>query len=246
MPAERRGRHRQRRVLECENLRTPDFEDMSPIIGPARPLRLAELLATRLCHDFSGPLGTLMGSLEMLTEEPDSAAEALTLATDVANSLTGRLRLLRAAWAGATGPLAPAALCAMAAHLQTRRARLDFTLLETTAEFSASAARVTLNVLMLAAESLGGNGVVHLSGDPSREMLVTLEGPRAAWPAGFAGHLAQDALAWQAFHTESGLEASRLLQGPLTALIARGCGVRLSLLLGGRGDAPPPLLIQPG
>ena len=33
-------------------------------------LHLAELLAVRLCHDLSGPLGTLMGALELLAEDP--------------------------------------------------------------------------------------------------------------------------------------------------------------------------------
>ena len=44
------------------------------------PLRLAEMLAIRLCHDLSSPLGTLMGALELASEDVESSAEALRLA----------------------------------------------------------------------------------------------------------------------------------------------------------------------
>ena len=187
-----------------------------------------------------------MGSLEMLAEEPESAEEAMTLAADVAVGLAARLQLLRAAWAGATGPLGIAEFCNLASGLQTRRSRLDFVMLDTEGQLSAAAARVALNVLMLASDCLGGSGVVHVGGNAQREVLVRIDGPRAAWPAGLAGYLAQDALAWQAVGRNTGIEASHGLQAPLTALIARSCNIRLSLLMAGARDVPPPLLIQLG
>jgi histidine phosphotransferase ChpT len=209
-------------------------------------LRLAELLATRLCHDLSGPLGTLMGSLEMLAEDPESAEEALTLAGEVAAILGGRLRLLRAAWAGGTPALGVAEFRAMAEGLKTRRLLLDFDGLDAAGQFSPPAARVALNLLMLAADCLPVGGTVSISGDPRRDLVVTIDGPRAAWPAGFAGFLHDDARAWVALRESEGVEASRRLQAPLTALIARSCGVRLSLLMAAAAEAAPPLLMQMG
>ena len=44
---------------------------------------------------------------------------------------------------------------------------------------------MVLNLLLLAAESLPGGGIVALSGSPGKHVLVTIAGPRAAWPAGF-------------------------------------------------------------
>ncbi len=213
---------------------------------PKDQLRLAELLATRLCHDLSGPLGTLMGSLEMLAEEPESAEEALTLAGDVSTVLGNRLRLLRAAWAGGTPALDVASFRDMAGGLTTRRLRLDLDGIDTAGQFTPTGARVALNVVMLAADCLAGGGVVRVSGDPRRDLLVVIEGARAAWPAGFAGFLSDDSHAWLALRETEGVEASRGLQGPLTALIARSCGIRLSLLMAATAEAAPPLLVQLG
>ena len=49
---------------------------------------------------------------------------------------------------------------------------------------SPGAARVVLNLLLLASESLAGGGIVALSGSPADNILVTISGPHAAWPAG--------------------------------------------------------------
>ncbi len=53
------------------------------------PLRLAELLAIRLCHDLSGPLGTMMGALEMVADDPEMADEALPLAGEASSRSVG-------------------------------------------------------------------------------------------------------------------------------------------------------------
>ena len=41
--------------------------------GMSDSLRLAELLCARLCHDLSGPLGALIGILEIAREEQPEA-----------------------------------------------------------------------------------------------------------------------------------------------------------------------------
>jgi hypothetical protein len=91
-----------------------------------------------------------------------------------------------------------------------------------------------LNLLLLAGDALNGSGEVTLDGTGS-DLIVAIAGPRAAWPAGLASALTSEAAAWAA------LRDARSLQLPLTALLARALGLRLSLLMpaGPGGPAPP-------
>lgn len=206
-------------------------------------LRLAELLAMRLCHDLSGPLGTLMGSIDMVNEDPEVATEAL--ATEVSVSLAKRLRFLRAAWGGPTAALSTDELREIAQGLpQGRRVAVCFDNLSTAGAFPPAAARVMLNLLLLAAESLPGGGVVTVAGDPSRDVTVSIAGPRAAWPTRLAAFMVDEAAAWAALADE-GSETSRAMQGPLTALIARASGMRLGFLMAVRQESAPPLILSP-
>jgi histidine phosphotransferase ChpT len=202
---------------------------------------LAELLCSRICHDLSGLLGSLLGVLEIAREE-QADSETLALAETTAAELATRLKLLRAAWGPDGEALDLVTLGVFAASLSSaRHVQLDLGGLEPAATFSPPAAKLMLNVLLLAAESLPGGGVVALSGSPSAHILVTLAGPRAAWPAGLATCLADAAAA------RAALTNARGLQAPLTALIARRHGFRLSLLMpaGPAGDAAlSPLLVS--
>jgi histidine phosphotransferase ChpT len=216
-----------------------------PVTATSDAMRLAELLCARLCHDLSGLLGSLIGVLEIAREE-QADSETLLLAEETAVELGERLKLLRAAWGQDGEDLDLIRLQHFADGLTTsRRLRLDLGGMEPEAVFIAPKARVILNVLLLAAESLPGGGIVALSGSPDSHLVVTLAGPRAAWPAGFGACLLDETAAWAA-----ATAGARGLQGPLTALIAREHGVRLSLLMaagpGAEGDALPPLLISFG
>ncbi len=202
-------------------------------------LRLAELLAARLCHEVSGPAGTLAGAVEIARTEPDSATEALDIAAKAATGLAARLRLLRAAWAGGAEALNIAALRALCAGLP-RQVWADFAGLPAEQRFPAGPARVLLNVLLLAAESLPKGGVVTLGEAGPDTVLVVPHGQAAAWPPGLAAWMADPAPAWRAATSA----APRMLQGPLTALLAHGAGVRLSFALAADTEAAPPLLLR--
>lgn len=65
-------------------------------------LRVASLLASRLCHDLIGPLGAVDNGLELIAEEGSMAEEALALARRSAKRAAGRLRYFRYAF-GAAG-----------------------------------------------------------------------------------------------------------------------------------------------
>lgn len=211
--------------------------------GMSESLRLAELLCARLCHDLSGPLGALIGILELAREE-QAGSETLALGEDTASELAQRLKLLRAAWGQDGDELSVSALHGFAECLtSSRRVRLDLNGLAPGTVFPAASARLVLNLLLLAVESLPGGGIVALSGSAEDHVLVTISGPRATWPPGLAGYLMDEAAAWQAVTA-----SARGVQAPLTALLARSHGFRLSMLMPGGpvGDeaVSPPLLLS--
>lgn len=193
---------------------------------------LAELMCGRLCHDLSGPIGTLSGVMEMLAEGGATAAEARRVADEAAVAVRARLRLLRAAWTRDGGSMEAGAIRALAAGLRTgRRVRVELD--ELRGAFGGDMARMVLNLLLLGVESLAGNGVLRASGCERGGVAFALDGPRAAWPeALFAALQAPDA-AW----TEP--DGERRLQAALTAILVRAGSMRLEA----RG--PQTLLLAP-
>lgn len=206
-------------------------------------LRLAELLCARLCHDLAGPIGTLVGALELVREQQPDSEEA-ALAEEAAGDIVQRLKMLRAAWSETTEELDQPRLAALATGLlTTRKLRLVIGGLDRHVVFPPDAARIVLNLLLLGIESTPGGGTMTLSSAGRGNILLAIEGPRAGWPAGLAGWLSDDKVAWEAL-----LSGARTVQGPLTALLARGYGFRLSIMMpAGAGDeagACPPLLLD--
>jgi histidine phosphotransferase ChpT len=198
------------------------------------PLRLAELICARMSHDLGGAIGTLAGALE-LAEDPSVASEALALASQAAIELRQRLELQRATWGPTGGSLDLAAIRDLAEGLpQGRRFTVNFSHLPESAVFAPPFARVLLNLLLLAGDALNGTGEATLSGT-STDLVIAIAGARAAWPSGLASCLASEAGAWAA------LRDARSLQMPLTALLARALGLRLTMLMppGAGGPAPP-------
>lgn len=213
-------------------------EDAPP--GDARRdgMLLAELLVARLCHELSGPAGTLAGAVEIARIDPGSTAEALAIAADAATALTAHLQLRRAAWAGVGEALDAGGLRKLCAGLPDQVV-VDTDALPAGQSFAPEAAHVLLNVLLLAAESLPKGGVVILGGAGRKAASVALRGRNAGWPAGLAAWMADPASAWHAAASAT----PRQLQGPLTALLADRAGVRLCFDVTG-GEAVPPVLLH--
>jgi histidine phosphotransferase ChpT len=207
-------------------------------------LRLAELLCARLCHDLAGPLGALIGVLEIAREEePDSDSVAVAELTAV--ELGQRLKLLRAAWGQDAEGLDLETLQSLTTGLVagSRPVRLDLSGLAPGTTFPPPQARLVLNVVLLAAESLPGGGLIALAGSSDSYLLVTISGPRAAWPTGFAACLLGDTVALR-----DEFDNPRHIQAPLTALLARKLGCQLSILMPSgaedAGNQAPPLLLS--
>ncbi len=212
-------------------------------------LGFCETMATRLCHDMAGMLGTVMGALELARSDPDLAAEAWPVAQDGAQQLGQRLRLLRSAWGG-TGSSQGAEQASvgmrdivdLCAGLPSgRRVQVVLDELPLERQFTASAARLLLNLLLLGVESLHGAGVLTASGALTGDIMVTITGPRVAWPPGFAAMLADSAAAERQLAAPN---AHNHLQAPLTALLAHRAKIRVAMLLARQTEPAPPLLIS--
>lgn len=200
----------------------------------AEALRLAEAVATRLCHDLSGPIGSLNQALELAALELSCQGEAFALARQAAAELAHRIRLIRAAWGESDAPLALAGLRSLAKGL---RAELDLMDMPDGTVFGPPMARVLSNILLLANESLPQGGRIALSGSAT-DVFAVIEGPGANWPPGLPLCLTDEVAAMAA------IADPRTLQMPLTALFAHGLGLRLSLLLGGPKGVPAPLRLS--
>lgn len=182
-------------------------------------LRLAELLAARLCHELAGPLGALAGTLELAIEDADAAGFALAL--EQAAAAAARLRLLRAAWGLPGDTLDVAELRALlVGRPSAARVELDLDGLDSGTAYPPEVARLLLNVVLLATEGLPYGGTIVLAQQPPDQLVVQLRGDRAAWPSSFAAML--DGVA-------PGTAEMRDLQAALTTLMARDAGIALRL-----------------
>ncbi len=191
----------------------------TPSTGANDALRLAELLAARLCHELAGSIGALAGTLELAIEDADDAGFALAL--EQAAAAAAQLRLLRAAWGLPGEPLDVAGLRELLiGRPRAGRVHLDLDGLDSTTTYSPHAARLLLNVLLLATEGLPRGGTIVVGQPASDQLAVQLQGDRAAWPASFAAMLDD---------TATSAADMREVQATLTALMARDAGITLTL-----------------
>ncbi|MGH7155849.1 MAG: histidine phosphotransferase family protein [Acetobacteraceae bacterium] len=207
-----------------------------------KALRLSELVCSRLCHDISGLLSALEGTLQLLDDGAGIRYDALIASVEGAKELSRRVRLLREAWAQAE-PLDAARLDELASGLPgAHRMKLDMSMFPPDWSMTAPMGRMVLNVLLLASESLPRGGSVFLTPGPqTSDVIVRIDGPRARWPAGLVASLVDDTALWDA------LAAPQQLMPSLVALLSRDLGIRVTVLMpAGRAPrAAPPLLLSP-
>ncbi len=198
-------------------------------------LRVADALCARLCHDLSGPLGTLTGALDLAAEDAAYVSEALPLASESAQIMTHRLRLLRAAWGGDCGRLSSADLADLAAGLPSR-VQADVSQLGP-GPFDEALSRMLVNLMLLGAEGLPRGGLIRLIGET--DIILAVEGPGAGWPDALLTAMTDPA--------DVAMDDPRTVQAPLAVLLARASGLRLSLLMppGPMTQGVPPILLAP-
>jgi histidine phosphotransferase ChpT len=185
-----------------------------------RALALAECLAARLCHDVSGLVATIAGTLEMaLDDDMSGPTEASVLATQAASQLAARVRLYRAAWGG--GDMNEDAVTTLAEGLPNG-SRLRLTLAPDLADrLDAPGRRLLLCALLAATAGMPAGGGIAAEPAGAGFRLV-LDGRRAAWPEAVAAYGADLAACIDGAEPHG-------LAAPMMALIAAGLGWRLHI-----------------
>jgi histidine phosphotransferase ChpT len=209
---------------------------------PSLDTLFARTLCARLCHDLSGAVGGLCGTLD-LTQSADE--EMLALARETGVALRQRLRLYAAAWGGPTADHDAPSLAAMLLGAPASpRVRFDLEGLAPDALLPAVLVPIALNAALLATEAMPRGGTVVLSGS-AEAGLVVLPQPDpaphasarpAAWPAPLlallAGTPADEMLA----------AGPRGVVAPLLLALLADAGWGASFGFGG-GGGPLPLLL---
>lgn len=169
-------------------------------------IRVAELLCSRLCHDLVSPVGAVNNGVELIEEMgEDIRDEAIGLIAHSAAQAWRRLRLFRIAYgaAGADGLIGYGEIRQAAeAFLEGGKISLAWDSSMDQAEETAGSAKVLLNLIVLAQESLPYGGVIHIYADglpavaaSGRQAVV---GDEAL--AALAGSVAVDALSARNVH----------------------------------------------
>lgn len=162
-------------------------------------LQVAELLASRLCHDLVGPIGAVSNGLELMADEGFSMGDdALALATNSATQATDLLQFYRLAYGMAGNrqgsdlqPLRDLA----AGFLAHSKADLDWPLDKMPGDLPEAAGKVILNMIALAVEALPRGGTIGVgasAGADGVEIEVKAVGSDAALRDDTAAGLAED------------------------------------------------------
>lgn len=198
-------------------------------------LRIAELLASRLCHDLVSPVGAVNNGLELLEEEPDedTVADAASLASGSAKQASAMLQFYRLAYgyAGYRIESDGGMLHRLAAdYLRSQKTDLLWANPALDAALPEGTGKLLLNVIALGLETLPRGGtieVLRLSAADGLEVMA--EGPRA----GFRQECRDALTAEQPDEIEA--LTPRSVQAYLTALLARRLGGGLAVSAGSEG-----------
>lgn len=186
-------------------------------------VRVAELLASRLCHDLVGPIGAIGNGLELLADDEFGMADdAMQLTIKSAKQASNVLQFFRLAYgmAGArVGPDYSQIRDLSAALLGGSRTELDWPMVVAPDNAPDGIAKLVLNMIALAQEALprGGRLSVEIAGGAGGcEAAVTATGQDA--------HLRPESLA--GLKDEIDLEelSPRGVQGYFTRVIAQRLG----------------------
>lgn len=153
---------------------------------PMIELHLAELLASRLCHDLVSPVGAVNSGIELLTEfgdDPDG--ESMGLISSSARTASDKLQFFRIAYgnagSGANVPLAEG-LRLVEPVCPNQRTSVAIDDSSGGAMPGPGAVKLLLNLALLAGECLpkGGELSVRVGPDLAAEIAATGEGARIA------------------------------------------------------------------
>src|SRR5947207_4406660 len=152
---------------------------VTELANAAIDLRVAELLAARLCHDLIGPVAAVANGAELLADEdPEFARDAITLVGGSARKANRRLQFYRFVYGftggGVTGPL-PHQLAAD--FLEETSIACDYA--EVARSLPVERQKLACNLLAVAAEPLIRGGRLVLASEAAApEVQATGEGAR--------------------------------------------------------------------
>jgi histidine phosphotransferase ChpT len=186
-------------------------------------LRVAELLASRLCHDLVGPIGAVGNGLELLSEDEFGMADdAMKLTTSSARQASTILQFFRLAY-GMAGTRVGTDYSQIrdlsAALLGHSRTKLEWMTLQAPEGAPDGLAKVLLNMVALGHEALprGGRLKVQAVSQPgSVEARVTAEGQDA--------HLRPESLAGLQDSVDLDEMTPRGVHGYFTRMVAKRLG----------------------
>lgn len=195
-------------------------------------LRVAELMASRLCHDLVGPIGAVNNGMEILEDEDlGIAKDAVELASRSARQATDVLQLFRLAY-GLAGSLQGSDLSLVrelaSNYLGHHKCSLDWPPSPIAGPLPDALGKLILNLVVLAGEALprGGTIEVALAGD-GRQVAVSALGAGAG--------LRDETLAALSNGASAQDLSPRNVHGYVTRMVAKSLGSDLALSQVGPG-----------
>ncbi len=191
-------------------------------------MRVAELLASRLCHDLVGPIGAVNNGMELMEdEELGMSDDALGLAANSARQAASILQFYRLAYGMAGGRIGDdlSDLQELAAgFLASSKTALDWTIRQPPADTPDGLGKLLLNMIGLAEEALPRGGTLRVS---------LLEGPAgldaSVMAAGAGAKIREESRPALADDVAIEELTPRNVQGYFTRLLARRMGSDLTI-----------------
>jgi len=191
-------------------------------------LDLAALLCSRVCHDLISPTGAIVNGLEVLEEDGD--AETKTFAMDLikksARTASARLQFCRIAFgaagsAGAQIDLGDAEAMARG-FIEDDKIKLAWNLQR--ALLPKNRVKLLMNMLVVATQTIPRGGMLKVDAVGEGEAMgfrITASGLNARIPQAIPGLLEG--------RSDNGTIDAHAIQPFYTGLLARSCGVAVSL-----------------
>jgi len=197
-------------------------------MSPTIDLRVAELLASRLCHDMISPVGAVKTGVELFTEFGDDAdGETMALITQSALQASEKLQFFRLAY-GSAGTSASGVTVADAVALIESACGNQRTTIEADAldnQPPPGAIKLMLNGAMLAGDCLPRGGVLKLSSGPEGadgySVRIAAAGERASLDDELSAALSTD--------VDSADLSPKSAHAYYTAIVARGLNGGLAI-----------------
>ena len=190
-------------------------------------LRVAELLASRLCHDLVSPVGAVNNGLELMAEDldPEMLQDALALADKSAKQASATVQFFRLAYgqAGRQVDMGAAELKRLAeGYLTSQKADLAWDADPLVLNGPGGGGKLLLNLIALAVETLQRGGTIRADASADGHAVrVTAEGTNA--------RVRDETRAAMADGVATAELGPRAVQGYFSRLIARRMGGELEV-----------------